>query len=204
MRSAILSILIVAVSRQVYAGGACAFELVVHTRVGAPISGVAVVAFNAERVMLERKTTDAHGVARFCDPPLDSRLSFVIGQGPCEAAVQNVPTAWRGTRRIDAVYQRCESQELFGFCRVVIRTRDKDGSPIEGVRLVFEPPDSIESSTLADSFGRLFATLSWSVALEVRLEKSGYRTVVTPLSCDPLKSTSERVIVLVRAPGAGN
>jgi len=58
----------------------CAFEVRVHSPTGTPVSNVTVALFQAQTTTFSQTTTDASGVARLCNAPLE--YMEVIGVGP--------------------------------------------------------------------------------------------------------------------------
>jgi len=178
-------------------GPVCVFEVSVKSPNGRAASGVPVSWSDDSSGFEYKSGTNQQGLAHFCDPPVLPRFTVRIGRNICAVTVHNVPSPWKEVRRIHVVYQDCETQEMFGFCHVLLRLRDRQKQPLSGVRLALQPPQpEIQGTFISDSLGRIYLSIALSTVGDGLLRKDGYSDQALKLECDPKSSTIEKTETL--------
>jgi len=196
--TATLSVLIASqLSAQATADPYCAFEILVRSPDGAPLAHIPVAA-RRDGITFEANTeTDARGIARICDSPLDSSIDIHVGENKCSVTVHSVYPIWRETRSIFVTLQTCRTREMLGYCHLLLRVRDEENRPLPNVRLdVADTSGDVQGTTSSDEFGRIFTAISWRTTSHGMLERPGYSKTPIVLECNPETSTSEKVITL--------
>jgi len=170
----------------------CAYEVLVRSSANKPRDRVEVTAVSDGSKFQASTTTDINGLARFCDPPLDSYVDIQIGVRRCFVTVNRVYPLWRKTRRLLITYQPCASDGGQGLCRFVVRVRDPQDHPVADARLSGK---FLQGMLVSDELGRIFASLPWRIVVDANLERIGYVSERVPLECGP-ELIAERVVVL--------
>src|SRR5260370_10638082 len=82
----------------------CAFEVTVRTQSGTPMSEVPVALIRGHKTTFYETTTDANGVARLCDAPLEN-VDIIVGFDMCKSVmVRFLMPTWPDTQRISVTY----------------------------------------------------------------------------------------------------
>ena len=96
--------------------------------------------------------TDAKGVARICDAPLES-VDIAVGFDACGLVmVRSLHPKWPDTIKLFVTFEDnpCEHFALSEFCQVLVRVKDPTGKPIPGVRFVARDQKSGTGTDVAD------------------------------------------------------
>jgi hypothetical protein len=152
----------------------CAFEVKVATPAGAAISNIAVYLVRNMRTTLYSATTDANGIARICDAPLE-HLDIGVGSDLCgSVVVQHLPPSWPETRHVFVTYVKtpCHHFTFPSECRVLLRIQDHDGHPLRDALLEGLPSD--EGVNASDVFGRVFRLVKRGKKFEGVITKEGW------------------------------
>ena len=178
---------------------ACSFEVVVKSPTGIPVSSSPVVWTSDSPGFEYRNTTNEFGVARLCDPPIKVRLSIRVGYSACAVTIQGLLPVWGRVRRIPVTFPDCRSQEMIGFCHILLRVKDVQDQPLSGVTLELQPYiPTIQGSFITDDYGRMFLSVAWRVTGKGVLRRNGYVDQAVGLECDPKSSVSEKSETLIR------
>ncbi|HSR07933.1 MAG TPA: hypothetical protein VLM42_12335 [Bryobacteraceae bacterium] len=138
--------------------------------------------------------TDANGVARICDAPIDP-VDVFIGHDACGLVViKGVKPLWIETKKLFVTYASSTCGDFTTFpknCHTILRIKDQSGHPIAGAHIGDKEP------TLSDSLGRIFRTIEEQQTLEGNVTKSGY--LPTPISqkCSLRELDADRELVVV-------
>jgi hypothetical protein len=156
----------------------CAFEVMVRSPEGGPVSGAPVASLAQDGQTTGFASTDRQGIARVCDAPV-GLTDIRVGDRLCGAVtVHYITPYWLETRHVVVTYKNCNGEEFapMGGCSLTIRVRSQDGHPLEGVRLEVpnEQPKKRPQTRLSDGFGRIFRFTDYGDTLAVRLLKDGY------------------------------
>lgn len=138
--------------------------------------------------------TDAKGLARICDAPLES-VDIAVGFDVCGLVlVRSLHPKWPDTIRLSVTFDDnpCEHFALSEFCQVLLRVQDPTGKAMPGVRFVPRDPKSGKGTDVADSFGRIYRVIPRNRVLEGRLEAS--LAAPTPIS---LLVEDDREVILI-------
>jgi hypothetical protein len=162
----------------------CAFEVVVRKPSGAAAPNVPVTLVQRHEEMYSQANTDARGVARLCDAPLEA-VDIAVGSDVCGLVeVHNLQPTWPEIRRVyvTLVDAPCDH---FGFpttCRVLLRIRDEEGKPVRGARFVAKTPEGAGQS-VSDVFGRVYRSLATQGKLEGEVTKQSYEPAHIAVEC---------------------
>jgi hypothetical protein len=97
----------------------CAFEVKVSTPSGAPRSKVPVLLIREHKTTFSETNTDASGLARLCDAPLEA-VDIVVGFDVCGlVSVRNLHSMWPETKRIFVTFEEnpCDHFNLAAHVR---------------------------------------------------------------------------------------
>jgi hypothetical protein len=114
----------------------CAFEVKVSTPGGTPAPNVTVALIRADRTTFSETTTDANGVARLCDAPLEY-MDVIAGRDVCGLVmVKHVQPTWPEMRRVYVTYADAPCNHFVPApdCRVLLRIQDEGGHAVAGAR----------------------------------------------------------------------
>src|SRR5258706_13994254 len=82
----------------------CAFEVSVHSPTGTPVSNLPVALIRARTTTFSQTTTDAAGLARLCDAPLEY-MDVIVGRDVCGLVmVRHRQPTWPEIRRVYVTY----------------------------------------------------------------------------------------------------
>ena len=161
----------------------CAFEVRVTTPSGAPRPNVLVGMLRKGREhdsVYYQATTDAAGLARLCDAPLEV-VDIYVGNDVCGSVlVKNLPPTWPDLRHVYITYAEapCGHFVFPRHCRILLRIQDESGRALSGARL--EDRAGGESET-SDVYGRLFRLLKGPGKLEGVVAKEGSEPALVSL-----------------------
>jgi hypothetical protein len=145
----------------------CAFEVKVTPPSGSPVSAVPVHLIRQQRTTISDTISDANGVARICDAPLEP-VDIGVGFDVCGSVlVRAVKPTWPAIRKIFVTYAQtpCDRFVFEDRCQVWLRIQDEEGRLVVGAR--FEgKPSSAPGSDVSDHFGRLFRSIKTGEALD--------------------------------------
>ncbi len=169
----------------------CAFEVIVKSPRNEPVSGVAVDMIDEDGKEFDSVITDKNGIARLCDAP-PGFVRLAVGGNRCGATtVSYLIRYWMETRRVTITYENCSRDEwvLPSGCKLTIRVRAEDGTPLAGVRLreSKERPQSWPQTSISDRWGRIFRFLKYGDHVTATFEKEGYLTQTVSAECKPAK-----------------
>lgn len=162
----------------------CAFEVLVRSPSGKPVTGVTVALIRRSKAIFSESVTDAQGVARLCDAPLEY-MDVVVGRDVCGSVlVRHLKHTWPETRRVYVTYvdDPCDHFGVESVCRILLRIVDNAGRPLEGVGFNGVPPNQDEHR-VSDIFGRLYYSLMRGQTLEGTVSKEGKRPARVSTSC---------------------
>lgn len=203
-RAVIASTLCLAVSVSLSAQSAhrpwCAFEVLVNSPTGDPLSGIPVSAsLNDGGRLLARAKSDKQGLARICDASPNSYVNIHVGEYSCAITVSEIYPLWLRTRRIVVVYQSCPAEEegFSPYCHIVARVRDEHNGALSDVRLVVSGvSEEVARTLITDQFGRILHSIKWRESISGTLEKAGFVPERITLKCSPVQLTNEPIITL--------
>jgi hypothetical protein len=127
----------------------CAFEVKVTSSHGKPRSGVPVVVVQNRTTTFLQGITDANGLARLCDAPLES-VDIAVGFDVCGLVlVKHLHQKWPETIRLFVTFDDhpCEHFVPPEFCHVLLRVRDPRGSALPGARFLPRPRTAVVEPT---------------------------------------------------------
>jgi hypothetical protein len=162
----------------------CAFEVRVSTPSGAPFPNVPVALIRGHTSTFSEATTDAGGVARLCDSPLDV-VDIVVGFDMCGSVlVRNLHPMWPESRKVYVTYVNapCEHFGAAPTCRILMRTQDEEGRPMSGARFEGKPSGQ-PGQDVSDVFGRLFRSVRRRETLAGVVAKEGREPVQISQPC---------------------
>jgi hypothetical protein len=109
----------VAVARDSY----CAFEVTVRTPSGDPISKIPVALIQARATTFSETATDASGIARLCDAPLEY-MDIIVGRDICGSVmVRHLAPTWPDMRPVYVTYVDAPCDH-FGVAPCAFRMRE--------------------------------------------------------------------------------
>src|ERR1700676_3526980 len=120
----------------------CAFEVNVRAPDGRPIAKLPVALIRNDKTTFSESTTDAKGVARICDAPLEY-LDVLVGSDICGSVmVRHLPPSWPESRRVYITYvdTPCNHFIVPPTCRVLLRIQDEGGRSVVGARFETRHP----------------------------------------------------------------
>lgn len=135
----------------------CAFEVKVTTPSGTPRPKVPVLLIRQNTTFSET-ATDANGLARLCDAPLQA-VDIAVGVDVCGLVmVRNLHSMWPETKRVFVTFAEnpCDHFTVPEYCQVLLRIQDEEGRPVVGARLDEKPLSRNSGSNSSDDLGRLF------------------------------------------------
>ncbi|MEP7367836.1 MAG: hypothetical protein ABI972_31630 [Acidobacteriota bacterium] len=159
----------------------CGLTVKVITPVGAPFSGMPVQLIGPAGATIQEQSTDAQGIARFCDFGFGPHTLLVDDKTCLPVVVKNVRLDLRAEQTVTIVKNSCAHWMGSRGCSVYLRVGDESKraipSPLLEVEGVAEPIDG-------DRFGRLRATLSPNSSARFRVSAGGYlsRNIEIPCS----------------------
>jgi hypothetical protein len=160
----------------------CAFEVKVLSPSNGPASKVPVGIARLSNTFAET-VTDANGIARICDAPIDP-VDVFIGFDACGLIViKGVKPLWLETKRLFATYATSSCGEFNSNpknCHIMLRVKDESGRPVAEARFEGNASESVREPIVGDSFGRLFRTVERDRTLQGSITKLGYNP--TPIS----------------------
>jgi hypothetical protein len=163
----------------------CAFEVTVRSPSGIPMSEVPVALIRGHKATFYETTTDANGVARVCDAPLEN-LDIIVGFDMCKSVmVRFLMPTWPDTQRISVTYVKtfCGFASFKPECIVTLRIQDDAGHPVIGA--LFNGNSTASSgSTVSDSFGRLFRSLKRRKSLRGVVIGKGFEPARISIKCE--------------------
>jgi hypothetical protein len=168
----------------------CAFEVKVSKPSGLPLPNVPVAVIQKHESVFAQTTTDATGVARLCDAPLEV-VDIHVGADICGSVlVRNLVPTWPERRLVYVTYVEspCDHFLITPRCRILLRIRDEDGRAISGALFEGGGGDGQETS---DVFGRLFRSIKRPGKLNGVVTKEGTEPARITAECD-----SELMVVL--------
>jgi len=137
-----------------------------------------------DKTTFSESATDAKGVARICDAPLEY-LDVVVGRDICGSIlVRHLKPTWPETRRLYVTYvdAPCDHFVVAPNCRVLLRIQDSSGRPVVGARFEETPPNR-SGTDVSDVFGRLFRSLKRGEQLEGVVVKTGSEPARVSMRC---------------------
>jgi hypothetical protein len=146
----------------------CAFEIKVITKSGAPRSQVPVILVRGHNSTFLETHSDANGVARLCDAPLEA-VDIAVGFDVCGlVVVRNLHPLWRETKRVFVTFEEnpCNHFVLAEYYQVLLRVQDQEGRPLAGVRFNGSLPQEGSGSDASDDLGRIFRLVKRQGKLE--------------------------------------
>jgi hypothetical protein len=146
----------------------CAFEVKVTTKSGAPRSQVPVLLVRGRNGTFLETRSDANGVARLCDAPLEA-VDIAVGFDVCGlVVVRNLHSLWPKTKRLFVTFEEnpCNHFVLAEYCQVLLRVQDQEGRPVAGVRFNGSLPQESSGSDTSDELGRIFRLVKREARLE--------------------------------------
>jgi hypothetical protein len=180
----------------------CEIEVTVKTHSGTPLKGAPLVVTRTGASAVESKAvTNSAGVARICDPPMDTPLDVYVGRGAsCSVTINHVIPSWAMPRHFEVILDICTYNSLSKLCDYALRVRDEEGKSVSGVDLVV-PANSegvVRSQPRSDDLGRIFATVLNQRIIDVTLRKFGYEDNPTMLYCEEKTFAKEVFVTLKR------
>ncbi len=163
----------------------CAFEVTVRSPSGTPMSEVPVALIQGHKTTFYETTTDANGVARLCDSPLEN-VDIIVGFDMCKSVmVRFMMPTWPDTQRISVTYVKtfCGFASFKPDCVVTLRIQDDAGHPVIGARFNWKSTAS-SGSTVSDSFGRLFRSLKRREILKGVVIKDAFEPAPISIKCE--------------------
>lgn len=180
----------------------CAFEVKVRKPSGEPYPKVTVVLVRNRATTFSETLTDAAGVAKLCDAPLEF-MDIVVGFDICGSVmVRHLAPTWPETRHVYVTFvdAPCDHFVVRRECRVLLRVEDGKGRRLAGVR--FEGKPSLGSAPhVTDTFGRLFFPLMKRESVKGVLVKQGYESA--PVSVQHCDDNEVRVVLRERLGDVG-
>jgi hypothetical protein len=174
----------------------CAFEVNVRAPDGRPIAKLPVALIRNDKTTFSESTTDAKGVARICDAPLEY-VDILVGSDICGSVmVRHLPPNWPESRRVYITYADtpCNHFIVPPTCRVVLRIQDESGRAIVGARL-----DAKRSSTpisaASDVFGRLFSSVRRGDVLEGVVVKGDLHSAPISQNCMDVENVELKIVL---------
>jgi hypothetical protein len=146
----------------------CAFEVKVTAPSGSPVNAVPVYLIRQQRTTISDTITDANGIARISDAPLET-VDIGVGFDVCGSVlVRAVKPTWPALRQIFITYAQapCGHFVSKSRCQVLLRIQDAEGRPVAGAR--FAP-----GSDASDDFGKLFRSIKIGETLDGVVVKEG-------------------------------
>lgn len=202
----VLSLMVFQASAQtgpVASGDYCAFEVLVRSSKGSPVTGVSVLLHDHGGEEFNSAVTDSAGVARICDAP-PGLLSIQVGVRRCGGVtVHNLRRFWLETRKVSLTYDNCAGEEWVPVlgCQLVIRVRNQDGFPIPGAVYIGGGMSARPGSQpkAADYLGRIFLFTEFDKQPFGRIESPGYSAFgFVGNECTRSASRDEDVVVKLR------
>jgi hypothetical protein len=142
----------------------CAVELRVQSPSHEALQRMPVVMLSSDGASEDRTTTDENGLARFCNPKMNSLHEIRVGRSKCWVEIHEVHPVWRKPLRLEVIYDQCEQSRIVGFCDVVVHLQDRNGHPLVGIDFGISADVSaavLRWTPKSDEFGRIFATVLW-------------------------------------------
>ena len=174
----------------------CAFEVYFEAPEGRPIAHVPVALLRADKTTFSESLTDARGIARVCDAPLEY-LDIAVGVDVCGSViVRHLPPNWPDSRRVHVTYAEtpCNHVAVPPTCRVLLRIRDAAGNPVMGAR--FEPArPGTRGMDVSDAFGRVYRTVDRGSSLCGVVVKDAVRSAPISERCTDQENVELRVVL---------
>jgi hypothetical protein len=163
----------------------CAFEVKVSTPSGSPVAEVPVALIRERKTTFSQTTTDANGMARLCDAPLEN-VDIFVGFDRCNSVlVGSLAPTWPDTQRIFVTYVKtfCGFVTLKPDCQVLLRIQDEEGRAVAGAR--FDGKSSSSSGfDVSDVFGRLYRSLKTRDKLVGIVTRAGSQPARISVKCE--------------------
>jgi hypothetical protein len=119
----------------------CAFEVKVVTASGTPRSKVPVQLIR-DKTEVFGTSTDAYGLARLCDSPLES-VDIAVGFDVCGlVTVRNLYSMWPKTKQVFVIFEEnpCSHFVAAPYVQVLMRIQDHQGRPVAGAQFDEDSP----------------------------------------------------------------
>ena len=161
----------------------CAFEVKVTSASGSPRAGLPVVLVRNRQATFAEVRTDAKGIARICDTPIES-VDIAVGFDVCGLVmIRNLHPKWPDMIRLFVTFEEnpCAHFDLPEFCQVLLRVQDPRGGPMPGVRFVPKDGKNGTGTNVADTFGRIYRVVKRNSKLEGKLEGPSAKPVPVSL-----------------------
>jgi hypothetical protein len=134
--------------------------------------------------------TDAKGLARLCDAPLEA-VDIVVGFDVCGlVTVRDLHSKWPETKRIYVTFEEnsCDHFALSEFVQVLMRVQDNQGRPVAVARFSTQSLDKGSGSDVSDRLGRIFRLARRNSKLEgVVQEVAGGQARIAVLCSDDIE-----------------
>ena len=184
----------------------CAFDVRVQDPSGTPLANIPVVMYGHDK-HLAMGTTDASGLTRFCDAPLQ-RVDFAVGVRECGVVfLKGAVYTWPETRHIYVTYDPSHcSRELVppSSCEILLRVHDDEGRAIPDAQLVSGRGLSQKVIAASDALGRIFRRLKSGERLDGVVEKGGLERARISEDCARDDERDVEVTVVLHRPGTQN
>lgn len=162
----------------------CAFEVRVSTPSGIPVPDVPVALIRERKTTFSQTKTNANGVARLCDAPLEN-VDIFVGFDMCNSVlVGYLMPRWPDTQHVFVTYVKtfCGFVSSNPDCQILLRIQDEAGRALAGAR--FDGKDSASSGfDVSDVFGRLFRSLKTGEKLVGIVTKAGSAPARISVQC---------------------
>lgn len=154
----------------------CAFEVVIRSPNGTPISQVPIEMVEHHRSTYSDTRTNKDGIALLCDSPVGS-VDIVAGFDICGSVmIRNVQPDWPRTVRLHLTYvpMECDHFATSPQVRVVLRITAEDGRPLAGARFSGRLGGKIPA--ISDSFGRIMGSIRRGSKVEGTIQLDGHKS----------------------------
>lgn len=181
----------------------CAFEVVVKSPDGKPVSKAGVSAIDENGITFSRPVTDDEGRARICDVPAGLTDILVGGQRCGAVTVRYLKPYWMKTRSVFVTYQDCggEDHAAPAGCVLTIRVRNDRAAPLAGVYFsdLVNRPAALQQTSTSDQYGRIFRFIGFGKTLAGTLVKDGYVPKEVNDQCTPGEAYQHTQVVVLES-----
>jgi hypothetical protein len=176
----------------------CAFEVKVMKPSGAPNPNIPVMMAVRGKQAFEKKS-DANGLVRICDAPLE-HVDIAAGFDVCGlVTVKDVTPEWLATVKVFITFEDhpCDHWGYQRDCHILWRVQDEGSHPVVGAHFESNPPRAGAESDFSDDVGRLFQFINRDGTLQGLLLKKGYKPVQLAEQCGPGQDVNRELKVVM-------
>ncbi len=181
------------INTQLLAQDFCAVKLIVTTHNGMPVADTSAE-IRDESGQVVGRTRVVNGKAEFCDFGFGPH-SILVGGSQCAAVeLKDVRLRFGLPQTFQVILNLCMDYGTQGnACFYYFRVSSENGEPLSSVNVSNQ---KISKYSVTDRYGRVQAAVGIGQKDVFQFTKQGYQPERFSMSCDSLKETEEKAIVL--------